>query len=148
MSAKPSQDAPRGGWEHFAHDADIGVRGFGPTVEAAFVQSAHALTAVVTDPAKVVADHRVVIACEGIDPEQLLFDWLNAIVFEMATRRMVFGRFEVGFEDTHLRGSAWGEAVEPSRHQPAAEIKGATYTALKVFRDDAGQWVAQCVVDV
>jgi hypothetical protein len=27
------------GWEHFAHEADVGVRGFGPTREAAFEQS-------------------------------------------------------------------------------------------------------------
>jgi SHS2 domain-containing protein len=30
-------------WELFAHDADVGVRGFGPTREAAFEQGAIAL---------------------------------------------------------------------------------------------------------
>jgi len=38
----------RSGWEHFSHDADIGVRGFGPSIEAAFEQAALAQTAVVT----------------------------------------------------------------------------------------------------
>ena len=42
--------APEARWEHFPHDADIGVRGFGPTVVAAFEQAALALTAVITDP--------------------------------------------------------------------------------------------------
>ena len=42
------------GWEHFSHDADIGVRGWGQTLAQAFEQAALALTAVVTD-AEVVA---------------------------------------------------------------------------------------------
>jgi tRNA nucleotidyltransferase (CCA-adding enzyme) len=34
-----------------------------------------------------------------------------------------------------------------NRHHPAVEIKGATYTALRVAHEPAG-WVAQTVVDV
>ena len=42
-----------GRWEHFYHQADVGVRGIGPTLDAAFEQVALALIAVVTDPARV-----------------------------------------------------------------------------------------------
>jgi SHS2 domain-containing protein len=35
-------------WEHFPHDADVGVRGFGATAAEAFEQAALALTAIVT----------------------------------------------------------------------------------------------------
>lgn len=146
--ARSHPEEPETGWEHFSHEADIGVRGFGPTVESAFEQAARGLTAVITDADSVLPERRVSIACDGLDPEQLLFDWLNAIVFEMATRRMLFGRFHVAFEGTHLRGVAWGEPVDVPRHEPAAEVKGATYTDLRVFRNDAGYWIAQCVVDV
>ena len=38
----------RGQWEHFPHDADVGVRGWGATAAEAFEQAAQALTAVVT----------------------------------------------------------------------------------------------------
>ena len=91
------------GWELFPHDADTGVRGYGPTVEAAFEQSASALTGVITDPAKVVPTQRIRVVCEGGDPDQLLFDWLNTIIFEMATRHMLFGRFEVTFDGARPR---------------------------------------------
>ena len=37
-------------WEHFPHDADIGVRGIGQIRSQAFEQAALALTGVVTDP--------------------------------------------------------------------------------------------------
>jgi SHS2 domain-containing protein len=47
-----------------------------------------------------------------------------------------------------LRATAWGEPVEVTRHQPAVEVKGATYTELRVQRTEDGGWLAQCVVDV
>lgn len=128
--------------------ADIGVRGFGATREQAFEQAALAMTAVITDPAGVAAHEPVEVECEAPDEELLLADWLNALVYEMATRRMLYGRFEVNIEGHRLRGRAWGERVDPKRHHPAVEVKGATYTELKVSQQQDGTWVAQCVVDV
>jgi SHS2 domain-containing protein len=78
----------------------------------------------------------------------LLAEWLNALIYQMATRRMLFARFEVRFDGSSLSGKAWGEPVDVGRHSPAVEVKGATYTQLKVARDETGAWLAQCVVDV
>jgi len=135
-------------WEHFQHGADIGVRGLGPTLDAAFAEAAVALTAVATDPALVSADVPVEIRCEAPDDELLLADWLNAIVYEMATRRLLFGRYDCRVAGHRLEATAWGEPVDVGRHRPAVEVKGATYTALEVRRREDGSWVAQCVVDV
>jgi tRNA nucleotidyltransferase (CCA-adding enzyme) len=135
-------------WQHFPHEADVGVRGVGETLAGAFAEAAVAMTAAVTDPTWVSPVQAVEISCEGPDAEVLLVDWLNAVVYEMATRGMLFGRFDVAIEDGRLRATAWGEKVRVEKHQPAVEVKGATYTALKVARDEQGRWVAQCVVDV
>jgi len=134
-------------FETFAHDADIGVRGRGETLAEAFSNAGRALTAVVTDPASVREVLSIEIACEAGDPELLLFDWLNALVFEMATRRVLFGRYEVTLEGAVLRARAFGEPVEVERHHPAVEVKGATWTGMRVARE-GGSWVAECVVDV
>jgi len=139
-------------WEHFPHAADVGVRGFGPTLEAAFAAAASALTAATADPAAITPNVKVEVACEAPDPELLLVEWLNALVFEMAIRRMLFSRFTVHVRPGDggpwtLAGEAWGEPVDVDRHGPAVEVKGATYTALKVAEGPDG-WVAQCVVDV
>jgi tRNA nucleotidyltransferase (CCA-adding enzyme) len=135
-------------WEHFDHKADVGVRGFGATKEAAFEQVALAATAVMTDPNLVGTDEIVPIFCEAPDDELLLADWLNALVFEMAHRKMIFGYFKVSINGHRLSGSAWGEKVDACRHEPATEIKGATYTELRVKCEEDGSWVAQCVLDV
>lgn len=135
-------------WEHFAHGADIGVRGIGPTKEAAFVQAALALTGVVTNPSAIRPNVAVHITCEAPDDDMLLVDWLNALVYEMATQHMVFGAFVVAVENSRLTGTAWGEPVDPVRHEPVVEVKGATYTALRVEQVEDDHWLAQCVVDV
>jgi tRNA nucleotidyltransferase (CCA-adding enzyme) len=136
-----------GRWEHFPHDADIGVRGIGASREEAFEQAALAMTAVIADPAGVANLERVDIECEAPDEELLFVDWLNALLYEMATRRVLWGRFEVTLEGSKLKGRAWGEKVSVDRHQPAVEVKGATYTQLSVQKND-GEWIAQCIVDV
>jgi tRNA nucleotidyltransferase (CCA-adding enzyme) len=137
-----------GRWEHFPHEADIGVRGVGPSLADAFRQVAIALTAAITDPDSVAATTPVAIAASADDAEDLLYDWLNALVFEMATRGMLFSRFDVEIDGGRLTATAWGEAVSVERHRPAVEVKGATYTGLRVFEADNGGWIAECVIDV
>lgn len=135
-------------WEHFPHDADIGVRGYGASIAEAFAQTAMALSAVITDPTMIAPHTAVEIKASASDHELLLVDWLNALIYEMATHKWLFSRFEVFIEDTTLNARAWGERVDPARHHPAVEVKGATYTELRVARIDDGSWLAQCVVDV
>src|SRR5512147_665860 len=144
----PPGPAPAVRWEHFEHMADIGVRGLGATREQAFEQAALAMTAAITEPAGVAPREAVDVECEAPDDELLLADWLNALVYEMATRRMLFGRFELRIEGRRLRGRAWGEPTDVARHRPAVEVKGATYTGLRVAQLEDGSWLAQCVVDV
>ena len=135
-------------WEHLPHGADITICGFGGSEAAAFEQAALALTAVVTEPSGVGAVTAVEIACEAPDDELLLVEWLNDLIYEMATRSMLFGRFEVHIVGHQLNATAWGETIDIARHELGVEVKGATCTNLKVARESSGQWRAQCVVDV
>jgi SHS2 domain-containing protein len=135
-------------WELFPHVADMGVRGYGRSLDEAFAHAALALSAIVCDPGRIGTAKPVEIRRAAADPEVLLVDWLNAVIYEMAVRGMLFGRFEVRIEDGELTATAWGEPVDRARHEPAVEVKGATYTALDVHQEPDGRWLAQCVVDV
>ncbi len=135
-------------WEHFEHMADIGVRGIGNTPAEAFEQAALALTAIVTDPARVAPRRRVPIHCPPAGLELLLVDWLNAVIYEMDTRDLLFGAYRVRLSADGLQGEARGEPVDRARHRPAVEVKGATFTALRVAQRPDGAWLAQCVIDV
>ncbi len=136
------------GWRHFDHDADIGIRGTGATEAEAFGQAALALTAVVTQLESVEPRQRVEFNAQNSDRELLFVDWLNMVIYEMATRKMLFSRFEIDINGEKLTASAWGEPVDVERHRPAVEIKGATLTELKVEHKANNGWIAQCIVDV
>jgi SHS2 domain-containing protein len=139
-------DAPS--YEHFAHQADMGVRGYGRTREEAFEQVALALTAVMVPPDMVATREHVRVSCSAADDELLLLDWLSAMVYQASARKMIFGAFKVRIEGPTLAAELWGERLDVARHQPGVEVKAATAAALRVARLADGTWLAQCVVDV
>jgi SHS2 domain-containing protein len=146
IDQETTQPAPS--WQHFPHAADMGVRGLGASCAEAFAQAALAVTAIICDPAEIRPETGIEIRCTAPDRESLLVEWLNSLIYEMAIRRMLFSRFEIEIEGDRLQATAWGEVVDRLRHQPAVEVKGATYTELKVGQESDGRWYAQCVVDV
>lgn len=134
-------------WEHFEHDADLGVRGVGPTQAAAFAQAALAVTAAVTDPSRLALTDEISVDVEAADPELLLVGFLNGVIAEMSTRHMLFGEVRVELAGRRLHARLRGERADVTRHQPAVEVKGATFTELAVSQRN-GEWIAQTVVDV
>ena len=141
-------------WQHFEHAADIGVEGRGPTLASAFEMAALAMTAVAVEPESVRSTEQVALRCEAEDAELLLVEWLDALIYEADVGRRVFGGFEVRIDEPASEGGPWrlsatarGEPLDPERHEPAVEVKGATLSALEVARVESG-WSARCVVDV
>ena len=134
-------------WEHFAHQADIGIKASADSLSSAFEDAALALTAIVTEPKNVDAAESVKIECSAENDELLLVNWLNAVIYEMAVRKMLFGRFEVAIENLKLSATMWGEKISQQKHSPAVEPKAVTYNQLSV-KNENGKWTVQCVIDV
>ena len=135
-------------WEHYSHPADMGIRGYGPTKEEAFGQAGLALTAVIADLQTIEPMEEITIDCEEQDDELLFANWLNSLLYEMATRRMLFSKFEISIENGQLQAKAWGEKIDVKKHSPSVEVKAATYADLKVGQDKEGSWSVQCIIDV
>lgn len=134
-------------YETFEHEADIGIRGFGRSLEEAFENSAIALYSVMVNIDRVEPKEKRTVSASAPDRELLFVEWLNALLSLSDIERMVFSKFEVKFSGTSLMGTAWGEALDRKRHEPHVEVKGATYHLLKVAEEN-GRFVSQCVVDV
>lgn len=139
-------------YETFEHEADIGVRGYGASIEDAFANTAKALYSVMVDVSNVRPNEKRDIFASGPDYEILLVEWLNALLSASDIERMVFSEFEVRIKQDaeaglRLIGAAWGERLNPERHSARVEVKAATLHMLKVERHEDG-YIAQCVVDV
>lgn len=134
-------------WELYSHTADMGIRGFGDTMEESFEAAAIAMVAVNVDPGKIEPQKKIEVICSEQDNELLLVQWLNSLLYEMATRKMLFSKFKVAINNGELTGYAWGEKLDLKKHQPVVEIKGISYSDLKVTHEN-GKWIAQCIVDI
>ena len=135
-------------WEHFEHAADIGLAAVANSRPELFEAMGEALTALITEPRTVHPEQSVSIHCEAPDDALLLVDWINALVYEMATRKMLFSAWHVRLDKHTLDATVQGEPVDRRRHQPVVEVKGATYTELAVEQDSTGSWHGRCIVDV
>lgn len=134
-------------WKHFSHQADIGVKAIAENLSEAFAEAALGLTAIVTEPERIDCTNSVTIKVKAENTEMLFVNWLNAVIYEMATRHMLFGKFEVEIDDLRLSAKIWGERVDLKKHSPVVEPKAVTFNQLSV-KDINGNWTVQCVIDV
>jgi len=137
------------GFEVFEHGADVGIRGWGASLEVAFVQGARAMFSLMTEDLQSVnLDTGVEIQAAGYDLESLFVAWLNALLTESDLHGLLLAGFEVRLgQDYTLTGTAQGESFSGQKGKQGVEVKGATFCLAEVSPQDGG-WMAQCVVDV
>lgn len=138
-------------FEHLDHEADMGVRGIGRTLEEAFAEGAKGAFALMVELDRVEPKESVEIECHADSLETLFVAWLGELLFQRDFTGMVFSQFEVRIEQEdvyRLRGRAWGEPLDPEKHRAMVEVKAATYSGLKLGRTPEGDYYVQCVVDL
>lgn len=135
-------------YEFFEHTADLGLRARADDRNALFAEMAKALfSAIVEEVGTVQPVVETTVAIDGADLEYLMFDWLRELLFRFDSEHWVYSKFEVNVSDTGLTARAWGERLDPARHELTHEVKAITYHALKVERDGDG-WLAEAIVDI
>lgn len=135
-----------GHYDYFDHDADIGVIGYGDTVEESFVQAARAVFAHMVDLEAVQPRQVIQIQFSETDLEFALVGWLNALLARARENKLIFCQFKLRREQDHWIGEAAGEAWRDALGR-GTEVKGATLTALSVKQTACG-WQSRCVIDV
>ena len=140
--------ANKRGYHYFDHDADVGIEGFGTTLQEAFEEAAAAMFNLIVDVSQVEARDEVPIECQGADTEELFVERLNALLAQADIHEMAFSEFHVQqVKDHQLSGFAKGEALDQVKHRPKLEVKAATYSMLSVDQTE-DRWSVRCVVDV
>ena len=135
-------------FEILEHTADVGIRAFGETLPEIFENAALALQSIALDPAGIEPRLSYALAATGEDPESLLVNWLNEVVYHLDGKRIAMARFHVQtITPTTVAGQAWGEPRESKRHPTRLVVKAATYHQLRI-RKDQGRWVAEVYLDV
>jgi SHS2 domain-containing protein len=136
------------GYEHFEVEADVGVRGWGPSRVAAFEQVAIGVFALIVAPDEVEArDQRHVLA-QGETPEALLVNWINECLYVHEIEGFVVSRVELlVLESDRLHAALHGEQLDPARHRAGTVVKAATLHGIRVTASNDGH-EARLIVDV
>jgi SHS2 domain-containing protein len=135
-------------YETFDHTADLGLRIRAADLDSLFVDAAQALLATIVEDLNAVEPRQQVdFEIPGDERDFLFFDWLKELLYRFDSEHMLFSRFEVHVDASGLKGMAWGESLDRSRHTLLHEVKAITYHGLRVEKTEDG-WLAEVIVDI
>jgi len=135
-------------YETFDHTADIGLRIIAPTLSELFAEAGRGFSSlIVANLAAVQPVEERTIRVVGTEPDYLLFDWLNELVYLLDHEHLVFSQFALTHDATGLTAVCRGEHLDRTRHQLEHEVKAITYHDLKVEHVEGG-WEAEVILDI
>jgi len=128
------------------HTADVGLIAYGGTLAEAFANAAYGLFSIIAELKTVKEIESRQLELNEDDPEALLFEWLNSLIYLFDVDMLLLKRFDIrDFDRRGLKAICYGEKYNPSRHQLKTGVKAATYHMLKV---DRGKNQVQVIFDV
>jgi SHS2 domain-containing protein len=78
------------------------------------------------------------ITVKADDPEALLVNWLNELIYREDAKKLLFSEFKINqLTDTRLEAVVTGEKIDPGRHSLRHGVKAATYNQLQIGPNQA-----------
>ena len=140
-------------FEEIEHTADWALRVRGQTLAELFAAAARGMFSLLTDLSRVTAERHIELDLRSVDTETLLVDWLNELLYQAESKRVVFSTFEIVLlerpETTPSERPARLRAIVTGGPAPELDktIKAATFSGLAIRRDGTG-FVSELVFDV
>ncbi|MBI4288349.1 MAG: archease [Chloroflexi bacterium] len=123
-------------FEVLEHTADIGIIAHGSDLKEAFANAGAGLFSLMVDLGSVMETVEREIKVEAPELESLLVDWLNELIYLFDAEHLLFSRFEImELDGGRLRARAFGEPVDPKRHEIRMGVKATTYHQLRIEKD-------------
>ncbi len=120
-------------YELLEHTADIFIQAYGKTLAEVFENAAVGMFDIIFPTSKVGSIGEFQVKLESSDLEQLLVDFLSELLYIYETQNVLFSSFKVDLDDKKFRLSAqaYGEKIDPAKHEIVDEIKAVTYHMLE-----------------
>ncbi len=130
------------------HTADIGIEVEAEDLRSLFTGAASCMFGLVVDLDSVRPLESIEVTLDAGDLQELLFKWLNELIYIMDARSMLLSRFVLHrIAGDGLEATVTGERIDPARHKIQEEIKAATYHDI-VVEERAEDWFARVIFDV
>jgi SHS2 domain-containing protein len=127
----------RAEYRFLEHMTDAEIEAYGSNLEEAFENAAKALEDTMVDIKSISPLIAENIKVDGEDKEELLYNWLEALIIKQDTESMLFSKFECKIskakkEKLNLDAQLSGEKFDPKRHEQKTAIKAPTYHEMSI----------------
>ncbi|MEM5820931.1 MAG: archease [Candidatus Aenigmatarchaeota archaeon] len=131
--------------------ADTGFVAYGKNLEELFENAAIATYSIMVNLEKVEPKIKREIRIEAIDLYQLMFKWINELLYFLDTEILVFSKFKVKIEEKDgkyfLFAEVFGEKVDKSKHDLGTLVKACSYHNMEIKKEN-DIWIAKVIVDI
>lgn len=143
-------------FEFLDHTADVLVRAYGRTFEEALCNIAIGMFEIMTDTSGIESKVSVKLQVCGYDLENLVYRWLEELLYYHDAYNYVFSKFEIeSIKETVIDNEksiciealARGEPFDRLKHEPRTVVKAVTYHQMRIARDGE-RWVIEVVFDI
>ena len=114
------------------HKADAKFKAFGKTLNQKFENAAKAMTSILTED-KIKLKTKKIIKIKGIDQKNLLYNFLEELLFLIDTKSFIPGKIKVKIKDLTLEAELQGDKIQ--NYETKSDIKAVTYNQMKITKD-------------
>ena len=133
-------------YEELEHTADIRLRVRSPSPDSLFEETALAMMEIIYGKSRP-GTVECTIELGAENTENLLLDFLSEVLFLSEIEYLVFSSANVQITGNSLKAQLTGEPFDPERHRGGTEIKGISYSGLRIVKEDEG-YVLDILFDV
>lgn len=132
--------------------ADVAFNAWGRTPEELFTEAAKATTNImVKDLDKVEKREKREIQVHAEAMDLLLFNFLQEVIYYKDAEMLLLAYFRLKIEkkdeEYELTGDAYGEVLDPRRHEQVVDVKAVTLHRFQVVQGPE-EWTAFVILDI
>ncbi|MBW2989367.1 archease [Candidatus Woesearchaeota archaeon] len=117
--------------------SDVMFEAYGKSLKELFQNAAEALFSVMCDIKKVKPKEKEEFQVKAASIEDLMLNWLQALIAIVDTEEKFFSRFSIEeIDETHLKAALYGEPIRPELGETV--VKAVTMYRYKLEKDDKG----------
>lgn len=130
--------------------ADVAFEAYGKTLGELFENAALATMEVMIKLDTISGKIKKVIKLEDGNIENLLFRFLEELIFLKDADYMLFDKFKINIKENKkfvLKADIYGEKIDIKRHELKVDVKAVTWHKFQIKKDKRG-WKARIILDI
>ena len=120
------------------HTTDAFIEVTAPNLKEAFTISAQSVIDTTIDSSTVDEKDEMNIKVSGKDLKYLLFNWLEAIIYQLITEGFAIKRLEIDLQKKdqyEINAKSFGEPIDLKKHNFKVEIKAPTFHLMEISEE-------------